>query len=122
MKEQRKFKRYSVRLKVHNRINDKLIGYIEDISIHGMSIKSIDPLPDMQEMNVWFGANKGENEQKIELKVIKVWDAFSDTIPRFYNTGLHFINPTEGALDLLQDLIVDLKDECVSKWEESSFV
>jgi hypothetical protein len=121
MVHKRRLKRYSVRLKVYDQDSKKLIGYIEDISIRGMNIKSTHRLPEMQEINVWFGAKDETDSAKIQLTVIKVWDAFTDTIPRFYNTGLHFINPSEQSLDLIQELIYELRDDYVSQWKESTF-
>ncbi|NNE36680.1 MAG: PilZ domain-containing protein [Gammaproteobacteria bacterium] len=121
MKDNRKLKRYTIKLKVFDQDNGKMLGYIEDISINGMNVKSTDRFPDMQELKVWFGADDGSESEKIELTVIKVWDAFTDTIPRLYNTGLHFISPSEQALDLLQKLIYELRGDFVSQWEESTF-
>jgi len=122
MRENRKLKRYSVKLKVYNQETGKLIGYIEDINIHGMNIKSTDRFPEMQEVKVWFGVDSYRKSEKIDLTVIKVWDAFTDTIPRFYNSGLHFITPAEHTLDLLQEMIFELRDEYVTQRSESSYI
>lgn len=122
MEEKRKLKRFSVKLKVYNQDSGKLIGYIEDINIHGMNVKSTDRFPEMEEIKVWFGADDGANTDKIHVTVIKVWDAFTDTLPRLYNTGLHFISPTEQALDKIQDMIVDLKGEFVTQLDESHHI
>lgn len=122
MRENRKLKRYSVKLKVYSQETGKIIGYIEDINISGMNIKSTDRFPDMQEVKVWFGVDSYNKSEKIGLTVIKVWDAFTDTIPRFYNTGLHYINPDEDTLDLLQEMIFELRDEYVSQRSESSYI
>ncbi len=121
IKDNRKLKRYSVKLKVYEQKSGKIIGYIEDISIHGMNVKSTERFPEMHELDVWLGASEGSESDKIQLAVIKVWDAFTDTIPRLYSTGLHFIAPSEQALDQLQKLIYELRDDYVSQWEESTF-
>ncbi|NNE37364.1 MAG: hypothetical protein HKN08_03585 [Gammaproteobacteria bacterium] len=122
MEEKRKLKRFSVKLKVYNQDSGKLIGYIEDINIHGMNVKSTDRFPEMEEIKVLFGADDGANTDKIHVTVIKVWDAFTDTLPRLYNTGLHFISPTEQSLDKIQDMIVDLKGEFVTQLDESHHI
>jgi hypothetical protein len=122
MRENRKLKRYSVKLKVYSQQSGKIIGYIEDINISGMNIKSTARFPDMQEVKVWFGVDSYNKSEKIDLTVIKVWDAFTDTTPRFYNTGLHYINPDEDALDLLQEMIFELRDEYVTQRNGSSYI
>ncbi len=48
IKDNRKLKRYSVKLKVYEQKSGKIIGYIEDISIHGMNVKSTERFPEMQ--------------------------------------------------------------------------
>lgn len=72
MRENRKLKRYSVKLKVYSQKTGKLIGYIEDINISGMSIKSTVRFRDMQEIKVWFGVDSYKKSEKIDLTVYPV--------------------------------------------------
>ncbi|MGK0298592.1 MAG: hypothetical protein ACI9XC_002214 [Gammaproteobacteria bacterium] len=107
----RKFQRYSVRLKIYNEESGTLIGYAEDISIYGINIRSVKPFPDGKEVNIWFGTTEhNRKEDKISLTVFKIWGAFPDTLPRLYSTGLHFVMPSEDALDAIQNLIGDLTE------------
>ncbi|MGY8814938.1 MAG: PilZ domain-containing protein [Gammaproteobacteria bacterium] len=105
----RKFHRYSVRLKVFNEESGTLIGYADDISIYGMNLKSVKPFPDGKEVKIWFGtSSQKRSEDKISLTVFKIWGAFPDKLPRLYSTGLHFVIPSDDALDAIQNLVSEL--------------
>jgi hypothetical protein len=110
MIEKRIQRRYSIRQKVYRQDTGNLFGYFENISLSGMFLKSTDPIPDKEEIPIWFGTGKEDLiESKIYFTVYKVWGAFSDTIPRIYNSGLYFVNPTEANLDAIQNLIDDIE-------------
>ena len=67
---------------------------------------SEEPPPMKKEIKLWLGAAIEEAEEnRISLSAYTVWSSFSDTIPRLYNSGLHFINPSENAMDRIQKLI-----------------
>lgn len=103
--ENRKLTRYSVRLKVFTQGTGELIGYAEDLHTEGMKIKSKDPIPDKKEIQIWIRVpGKDEEENRIALTAYRVWSSFSDDVPRYYYSGLHFIDPSEEALDSIQEL------------------
>ena len=104
--ERRKAVRFSVRLKVYDQGSSKLIGYCEDISLNGIRLMSETPLPTNMEVNVSLDRN--DNGTGISLTLYRVWQAVSETVPRYYYTGLHIVSPDDQTLDSIQDLIHDL--------------
>ena len=104
--ERRKAKRYSTRLKVFERASDTLLGYCEDISISGLRLMSETPPPPNEELNVWLG--RSDNEEGIPLTLFRTWNSVTDTVPRYYYSGMHIVSPDEETLDKLQELIDDL--------------
>ncbi len=105
----RKLKRYSVRLKVFAQGTGKLLGYAENLHTEGMKIKSKEPIPDKKEIQIWIGVTKeDEEERQISLTAYRIWSSFSDTVPRHYYSGLHFIDPSEETSDSIQELIYKL--------------
>jgi len=109
--ENRKLKRYSARLKVYGQETSELLGYAENLNIEGMKLMSEAPLPEENEIQIWFGASKeDEGERQISLLASRIWSSFSDTNPRFYYFGLHFTKPSEEALDSIQELIDELSE------------
>ncbi len=109
--EERKQKRFSVLLKVFTQDTGELLGYAENLHAEGMKIKSKEPIPDKKEIQVWLGASReDEDEKRISLTACRIWSSFSDSIPRFHYSGLHFTNPSEEALDSIQTLIDELSE------------
>jgi hypothetical protein len=107
--ENRKLKRYSVRLKVFTQESDELLGYAEELHTEGIRIKSKESIPDKKEIKIWFGGSGvDEKEKRIAVTAYRVWSSFQDTVPRFYYSGLHFINPSEETLDSIQELIDEI--------------
>jgi predicted helicase len=109
--EKRRLKRFSVRLKVYSQVNDELIGYAENLHPDGMMISSKTPIPDQQQLQVWFGATKEEKRlNRIFLSGYKVWSSFTDNSPRHYYSGLQFVSPSEDTSDKIQKLLYELMD------------
>ena len=109
VKEKRRLKRFSVRLKVFSQQTDELLGYAENLHIEGMMIVSKKPIQDKQELQIWFGAAKEDKRlNRIFLSTYKVWSSFTDNENRYYYSGLHFVSPSEEILDKIQSLIDDL--------------
>ncbi|MCZ6805042.1 MAG: hypothetical protein O7D86_14260 [Proteobacteria bacterium] len=109
--EKRRLKRFSVRLKVFSQQTDELLGYAENLHIEGMMIVSKEPIPNSQELQIWFGATKDEERlTRIFISAYKVWESFTDNDDRYYYSGLHFASPSEEALDRIQTLLHDLID------------
>lgn len=110
--ERRKFTRYSCRLKVYLEESNQLLGYAEDIHLEGMRLKSEQPTQENTELKVWFGLSPHDKDasRKISLSMYRVWSGFSDCENRFHYSGMHFSNPSEDALDGIQELIHDLAD------------
>jgi hypothetical protein len=109
--EKRRLKRFSVRLKVYSQLTDELLGYAENLHTAGMMLASKEPIPENQEIQIWFGATKEEKRlNRIFLSAYKVWNSFTDTEDRLYYSGLHFISPSEEILDKIQILLDDLND------------
>lgn len=76
-----------------------------------MMIVSKQPIPEKQELQVWFGAAKDEKRlNRIFLSAYKVWNSFNDTEERLYYSGLHFVSPSEDTLDRIQSLLDELND------------
>ncbi len=106
VQEKRRLKRFSVRLKVYSQQTDELIGYAENLHLEGMMIATKKPIPNKQELSIWFGAKKEEKRlNRIFLTTYKVWESFTDTQDPLFYSGLHFISPSEETLDKIQDLI-----------------
>jgi len=106
--EKRRLKRFSVRLKVYSQQTDELIGYAENLHSDGMMIATKKPIPNKQELSIWFGATKEEKRlNRIFLTTYKVWESFTDTQDRLYYSGLHFISPSKETLDKIQTLIYE---------------
>ena len=104
--DKRKLKRFSVRLKVYENTTGKLLGYAEDLHTEGMKLMSKSQLPDRTELKICFGTlNSEDDDKKIEVSAFKVWSSFTDTEPRHYYSGLHFISPSDETLDCIEDLI-----------------
>jgi PilZ domain-containing protein len=111
VKDKRRLKRFSVRLKVYSQQTDELLGYAENLHIQGMMIVSKKPITDKQELQIWFGASKDEKRlNRIFLSAYKVWNSFNDTEERLYYSGLHFVSPSEDTLDRIQSLLDELND------------
>jgi len=109
--ENRKLKRYSVRLKVFTQETGEVLGYAEDLNVKGMKIQSEESIPDKKEIQIWIGASREDEEKgRISLTAYRMWSSFSDTVPRYYYSGLHFIDPSEEALDSIQKLIDELSE------------
>jgi len=109
--ENRKLKRYSVRLKVFTQETGELLGYTSNLHTEGMKIMGEIPLPDEKEIQIWFGASKEDEEEKrISLTACIIWRNFSNTTPIFYYSGFRFVNPPEEALDSIQELINELSE------------
>ena len=109
--ENRKLKRYSVRLKVFTQEPGVLLGYAEDLHVEGMQIRSKEPIPDEKEIQIWFGVSKeDEEDRRISLTAYRMWSSFSDTVPRYYYSGLQFVDPSEEALTRTQELIDELSE------------
>ncbi len=104
--ENRKFKRHRVRLKVIDQQTGELLGYAEDLHIEGMRLISKKLFAPQTEINCWLV--KDEETEKIPLTAFRVWSSFYDTVPVFYYSGFHFVNPTSAALDSIQDIIREL--------------
>lgn len=112
IKEKRRLKRFSARLKVYSQINDELIGYSKNLHIEGMMIVTKEPIQKNQELEIWFGASKEEKRlNRIFVSAYKVWESFTDNGDRFYYSGLHFVAPSEGTLDKIQNLIYSLDSD-----------
>ncbi len=103
--ERRKLNRFSVRLKVFEQNTGELLGYAEDLHTEGLKLMSKNKLPVNKEMNIWLD----KDEENIPLTVYCVWTSFSDTVPVYYYSGMHFVDPTEEVLDSIQSLLDDLK-------------
>lgn len=108
IKEKRRLKRFSVNLKVYNQTTDVLLGYAENLHVNGMMLITQEPIPNKQEIKIWFGASKEDKKQKrIFITAFIVWNSFTETTPRLYYSGLHFTTPDET----IQDRINELTDE-----------
>ena len=106
--ENRRFKRHTVRLKVFYEETGELLGYAEDLHIEGMRIASKNVIPNETEIRLCLAT---EDEQKqIPLRAYRIWSSFFDTVPVFYYSGLHFIDPTPKALDDIQAIIDELSE------------
>lgn len=109
MRERRKLKRYSTRLRVFNQETGELLGYAENFHTQGMMLMSKEPIPDKKEIHICFGiANEDTEQKKISLTTYKIWNSFTDTSPRLYCTGLFFSKPSNEALDKIKRLIEEL--------------
>jgi hypothetical protein len=112
--EKRQLKRFSVRLKAYSQKTNKVLGYVVNLHTEGMMLMSKATLPENKEIKIWFGAgNRGELQNKISITVYRVWSSFTETIPRLYCTGLHYINPSDEALDKIKALTDDLGPQIV---------
>ncbi|MFQ5659128.1 MAG: hypothetical protein ACE5GZ_01780 [Gammaproteobacteria bacterium] len=109
--EHRKLKRYTVRLKVFDQKTGKLLGYAENLHTEGMKLMSKDPIPEKKEIQIWFGSNPEDDdkEKRISLTVYRIWSSFTDAVPRFYYSGLHFVDPSIEIQDNIQALVNDLQ-------------
>ena len=116
--ERRKQERFS--LESHPRVfiqgNDSFIGYIVDISIGGMMLRTETPLPSGQTfkfcVEIYLTGNKSNKvtdtvSDTISLEAISVWDK-PDAAPGFFNTGFRFVNLSTASLMGIQTLIDDL--------------
>jgi PilZ domain-containing protein len=111
IQEKRRFKRFSVRLKVYSQETDGFLGYAENLHTEGMMISTKDPIPADQKIQIWFGASKEEKRlNRIFITAYRAWTSFSDTKERFYYSGLHFVGTPEKTKDKIQILIDDLSD------------
>ncbi|NNE38138.1 MAG: PilZ domain-containing protein [Gammaproteobacteria bacterium] len=109
--ERRKQERFNFRRKVFTQETSELIGYVENLSLTGIKMKSMNPIPDEIEIKIWFGASEeNEEEKRILLSVCKLWGSVSETVPPLYFSGLHFIYPSEEASDSIQKLISELSE------------
>lgn len=106
--ENRKNKRHRVRLKVIDQQTGELLGYAEDLHIEGMRLTSKKSFPANTEIIFWLV--KDEETVKIPLTAFRVWSSFYDTVPVFYYSGFHFVNPTSESLDSIQDIIRELAE------------
>ena len=104
--ERRRAKRFSTRLKVYDRETNNLLGYCEDLSFTGVRLMSEAPIPENRELTVLL--DHADDGTGILLTLFRVWQAVSESVPRYYYTGLHIVNPDEETLDNLQDLIHEL--------------
>lgn len=68
-----------------------------------MKIMSKKVIPAQKEIHVWL--EKDGADIKIPVTMYRVWSSFFDTDPVFYCAGVHFVNPTDEALDSIQALI-----------------
>jgi len=110
--EKRRLKRFSARLKVYSQLTDELIGYSENLHVNGMMIVTKYPIQKTEELQIWFGATKGEKRlNRIFVSAYKVWESFTDNGQRFYYSGLHFVPPSEETLDQIQSLLHDIMDD-----------
>lgn len=110
--ENRRLKRFSVRLKVYSQLTDELLGYAKNLHTEGMMIASKIPIHDNQELEIWFGASKNEKRtNRIFLSAYKVWSSFTDDGNRHYFSGLHFVSPSEDTLDRIQSLLYELEED-----------
>ncbi len=111
LSEYRKLKRYSARLKVFEQETGMLLGYTENLHTEGMKLMSKEPIPDKKEIQIFLGDSDADGKgEKILLSVFRIWSGFSDTVPRFYYSGLHFIDPSDEALDSIQAIIDELSE------------
>lgn len=109
--DNRRLPRYSTRLKVFDQETGDLIGYTEDLHLKGIKLSSDEPVQEGKEIRIWLETSSEEkNPERISLHAYRVWSAFSDTDPRYYYTGLHFIDTSEETLDSLQVIIENLKN------------
>ena len=108
--ENRRLRRHKVRLKVFEQESGELLGYAENLHIHGMKLIGKIAPPINTEIKIWLEVD-GE-EEKIPLTIFRVWSSFFDTVPVFYCTGLHFVNPSDEIMDKIKTYIDKLED-CV---------
>ena len=104
--ERRRAKRYSIRLKVFEQETNTLLGYCEDISNSGLRLMSKTLPPSSKELKVWLDGTG--NDYGIKLTLFRVWSSVTDTVPRYFYSGMHIVDPNEQTLDKIQDLIDDL--------------
>ncbi len=104
--ERRRSKRFSVRLKVYLQETDELLGYAENLNHGGMMLVTRVPLKKQQELRIWFGAKKEDNQTKrIIVSAYKVWEAFNTSKEHLYYSGMHFVAPSEETQDRIISLI-----------------
>ena len=108
--DNRKLKRYSTRLRVFEQGTDKLLGYTEDLNFKGLKLTGEEPVIEGKEIHLWLEATDADGKStRILLSAYRVWSAFTDTEPRYFYSGLHFVDPSEAALDSIQAVINTLK-------------
>ena len=104
--DRRYLKRFSVRLKVYSQDTDEVLGYIVNLNSKGMMITSLIPLPEKKEIRICFGTcDTYEKPDRIFLTVYSIWSSFTESVPRLYCTGLHYVNPSDEVLDRIRELI-----------------
>ena len=109
--DNRELIRYSTRLRVYEQGTDNLLGYTEDLHMKGIKLISDGPVIEGREIHLWLEvADKDGRPTKILLNAYRIRSAFTDTEPRYFYTGLHFVNPSEAALDSIQAVIDSLKN------------
>lgn len=106
--ENRRLRRHKVRLKVFERESGELLGYAENLHIRGMKLVGKITPPTNTEIKIWLEMD--DEEEKIPLTIFRVWSSFFDTVPVFYCTGLHFVNPSDEIMDKIQTYIDKLDD------------
>ena len=98
--------RFSVNLKVYEQGSRNILGYARDLSIQGLQLMSTEPLSMRQEIRLFLDpGDTRDTESRIELSAYGVWTSFTDTMPRLYYSGLHFIEPSEQTQDRILELL-----------------
>lgn len=107
MEEKRKFKRRHLifYLRVFNRNNNNLIGYLVDITPEGVMLISEDPIKTNITFQFKMDLPTGIGKLKqLDFEAKSIW-CKTDINPNFYDTGFQLLNVASNDIEIIENLI-----------------
>ena len=106
LKDKRLIQRHQLHyyLQVYNKITDKPLGYIVNISLHGMMLVSSAPLLThaMFELEIRL-PNAINGKRRIDFEALSHW-CKPDVEPNCFDTGFSFTKPSEELKQIVEAL------------------
>lgn len=105
MEEKRKLKRFILYFNVIEQTSGRLLGYSGDIHQKGLMLVSKYEIPLIMDIPVLVQV-PGEVGVKSEIPLVinGIWNQLNMN-PHFYNTGCRIVDPSQGVIDAINELV-----------------
>ncbi len=108
MENKRKLKRRHLffYLRIFNRKDGELIGYLGDITPQGIMLISEKPVETNRFFKLWMDLPGSSTVRRLEFEAKSIW-CQPDMNPDFYDTGIQLLDMSKRDMAMIEDLISD---------------